>query len=631
MVAGLIVFAYFKLGSNSDPQKTDGQEAGQLTRTLPDDPRLTFPTPYRNVRPEVKYVGDGACAKCHPKFSETYHQHPMGRSLANLKSGFPLERYDEAAHNPFQIAGATYRVNRLTEGVRHSESLVDLKKDVLAEMAAPIALAIGSGQNGRAYVVEREGSLVASPISWYPKKEVWDLSPGYEKHNPHFGRPITPDCLFCHANRAEHVPGTTNRYRSTVSDLEAIGCERCHGPGELHVRSREKEEPATGLDDTIVNPGRLEHTLRESICQQCHLQGQQRILRRSTQTFDFRPGLPLHLFASDFIKPPDESGTQFVSSVEQMCTSQCFQKSKDSNKLGCISCHDPHSVPRPENKISFYRDRCVNCHKDKGCSLPLADRLQRQKEDSCYSCHMPPTGSSINHTTISDHRILRKPETPRANDRRAQSDYSLHSFHRNQLPGSDRETDRDMGIALVQYGDSLPSGGKLQRMMERALPLLNSALDRDELDLPALEAKGNALWFLGRLNEAMKTYEQVLKASPEQEMTLYRAATLCLRLDRFEDARSYSERAIKINPWRWEYHQTLARANGQANNWKASLLSCQEALKLNALEPGANRHLVLCYLRLGEKAKAQKAFEIVLVLNPSQTEQLRQWFSQQMR
>jgi predicted CXXCH cytochrome family protein len=629
--AGLIVLGYFKFGPNSEPDLTDEREPGNSTRTLPHDPRLTFQTPYRNVRPEVKYVGDDACAKCHREIVEKYRHHPMGQSLATQMSGLSLERFDEAAHNPFQFAGITYQVNRQADGVRHLESLVDIKGNALAEMSAPIAVTIGSGQNGRAFLVEREGSYVASPISWYPKKMRWDLSPGYEKRNPHFGRPITTDCLFCHANYAEHIPGTTNRYRSPTAELKPIGCERCHGPGELHVHRHRKDEIVAGSDDTIVNPARLEHTLRESVCQQCHLQGQQRVLLPGTQTFDFRPGLPLHLFAADFIKPPTGSSTAFVSSVEQMYTSQCFQKSKGSNKMGCISCHDPHSIPRPELKVSFYRDRCMNCHKDKGCSLPLADRLQRQKEDNCYACHMPPTGSNINHTTISDHCILRKPESPKANDRQLQSDYSLISFHQNALPVANRDMGRELGIALIQYADSLPSGEKLNSMIERALPLLNSALDRDKLDLPALEAKGNALWFLGRLNEAIEAYEDLLQAAPEREMTLYRAATLCLRLGRLDDAKSYAQRAIKINPWRWEYHQTLARVHGQTKDWKASLLSCQEALKLNTLEPGTNRQLVLCYLRIGEMAKAQKAFEVLLALIPSQNEELRQWFFQQKR
>ena len=34
------------------------------------DPRLTFATPYRNVRPDVEYVGDPSCANCHVSHSK---------------------------------------------------------------------------------------------------------------------------------------------------------------------------------------------------------------------------------------------------------------------------------------------------------------------------------------------------------------------------------------------------------------------------------------------------------------------------------------------------------------------------------------------------------------------------------
>src|SRR6516162_5739999 len=39
-------------------------------------------SPYENTRPEVKYVGDATCVRCHVDIAETYRQHPMGRSLA---------------------------------------------------------------------------------------------------------------------------------------------------------------------------------------------------------------------------------------------------------------------------------------------------------------------------------------------------------------------------------------------------------------------------------------------------------------------------------------------------------------------------------------------------------------------
>ena len=46
------------------------------------DPRLTAATPYRNVRPDVKYVGDEACARCHPAIAASFREHSMGQSLA---------------------------------------------------------------------------------------------------------------------------------------------------------------------------------------------------------------------------------------------------------------------------------------------------------------------------------------------------------------------------------------------------------------------------------------------------------------------------------------------------------------------------------------------------------------------
>ncbi|MBO0697614.1 MAG: hypothetical protein J2P46_04410, partial [Zavarzinella sp.] len=39
----------------------------------PPDPRLTFDTPFRNVRPDVAYVGDAACAPCHQDLCDTFH------------------------------------------------------------------------------------------------------------------------------------------------------------------------------------------------------------------------------------------------------------------------------------------------------------------------------------------------------------------------------------------------------------------------------------------------------------------------------------------------------------------------------------------------------------------------------
>ena len=48
------------------------------------------------------------------------------------------------------------------------------------------------------------------------------------------------------------MAGTLNRYEPPIFQGHAIGCERCHGPGELHAS---RGEESAGTDLTIVNPG----------------------------------------------------------------------------------------------------------------------------------------------------------------------------------------------------------------------------------------------------------------------------------------------------------------------------------------------------------------------------------------
>src|SRR5262249_5754406 len=161
---------------------------------------------------------------------------------------------------------------------------------------AEAAYTMGSGARGRSYLVHRDGFLFQSPISWYSQQERWDLSPGYTG-DPLFDRPLSTPCLFCHCNDARPVAGTNNRYEQPLFRFHAIGCERCHGPGEQHVQSSDR------LD--IVNPARLDPALREAVCEQCHLQGEAKVMRRGRETpFDYRPGLPLDEVWSVFLRLP---------------------------------------------------------------------------------------------------------------------------------------------------------------------------------------------------------------------------------------------------------------------------------------------------------------------------------------
>src|SRR5262245_52388676 len=121
--------------------------------TLPDagpapaaDPRLAAATEWPNVHPDVRYTGDESCAGCHATLTRSFRQHPMGRSLSPVAAASPIEKFDAAAHDPFDAGGLRYRVERRGDEMVHRASLLDGQGRVLTEQTAAVRYAVGSGQ-----------------------------------------------------------------------------------------------------------------------------------------------------------------------------------------------------------------------------------------------------------------------------------------------------------------------------------------------------------------------------------------------------------------------------------------------------------------------------------------------------
>ncbi len=601
--------------------------------TQDDDPRLTFQTRYRNARPDVRYVGDDACIRCHREMAEAYRKHPMARSLAPVAQADQVERFDAGAHNPFDASGFRYEVDRTDHGMIHAEKRLNSKDQVVGELKAEVQYVLGSGVRGRSYLVEHDGFLFQSPASWYAETKVWDLAASYRSRNRHFTRPVGAECIYCHANRAEAVDNSLNHFRTPVFQGYAIGCERCHGPGELHVQWRESNKNFAGEDDTIVVPDRLDSELRESVCQQCHLQAVIRSVKRNRRREDYRPGLPLKLFVSFFVLPPNKMDTKrAVSQVEQMYASRCFQQSgRKAARLGCLTCHDPHYFPAASEKVKYYRDRCLTCHVEMDCGLKLSVRRLKSPKGNCIACHMPSVASSnVAHTAITDHRIVRlagvdRPGASAGNG--APEKYPLVPFFNNEGDSSNPENQRDLGVALVKLASRRPS----PKLGQLALPLLDVGLQRWPDDVPAWEAKGYALHYQEKNEEALDAFRHALQLAPDREWSLFGAAQLASQLGRSEAAVTFWQRAIALNPWNWEYHDELAKVYAHRQEWKNAAEQCQETLKLNIAASETRKLLVKCLLRLGEKTKARKEFEILLDFEPPDPEALRRWFAEEGR
>src|SRR5262249_10132134 len=158
-----------------------------------------------------------------------------------------------------------------------------------------------------------------------------------------------------------------------------------------------------------------------------------------------------------------------------------FQKS--DGRLGCISCHDPHSLPQPAKRVAYYRGRCLECHGEKGCSLPASER--QPKQDSCMACHMPSVNpTDVAHVTLADHCIPRRPDAGEALPDFPSGDSErgpVVHFHRDLLAPGDRSVSRELGIVLSDLcrQELNPEYARL------ALPLLDAAIREDSADVRA--------------------------------------------------------------------------------------------------------------------------------------------------
>lgn len=636
LVVGFLVLAGVAWAVRKSPWLTGGLLTPSAGRSRWRD--VTADSPYLNTRPGVAYVGDAACARCHREIAGAYRDHPMGRSLAPLGQGEDGPPIDAAARLPFDFQGVRYTIERRDGRMFHQARRQGPDGSPLTEIDVEVRYALGSGSRGISYLFERDGYLFQSPIAWFAQQRRWDISPGYGVPNPrpHFERAIQRDCLFCHANQVRSVAGTLNRYEPPIFEGHAIGCERCHGPGALHVSRRGgSAEP----DLTIVNPARLAPALRESVCQQCHLQGWFRFPRGGRDSFDFRPGLPLHRFLAVFVRErADPDRMDLIGQVEQMESSRCFRAS--GGELGCISCHDPHRRPPPAARAEYYRGRCLECHDQRGCALPADERRKRGQGEDCIACHMPrPAVADIPHTLTTDHRIPRVAGAPVPRPARTRSASGLpsESVPREYLWSvmtveERREAARDRGVALELAAQELGAAPRLARLAAaQAVPLLEAAVRDHPDDLRARDSLGYALGMVDRMEQARGVYAETLRIQPGRELALPYLGRTLAALGRPGEAAAALRQAIAVNPWRSDYHLALARFCTQAGDWAGAVSASREALRLNPELFEARSLLVQCYVRANDPGKADAEFRALVDRFPASREIWQNWYEQQKR
>ncbi len=395
-----------------------------------------------------------------------------------------------------------------------------------------VAYAIGSGAHAFGYLIQVGDHLFQSPLSYYTDRRAWDMAPGYERSaDPDFSRPVTEECVLCHAGKPLPVRDSLNRFEEPPFAEEAIGCERCHGQAEEHLK-----KPEAG---TIVNPAKLAGAARDSVCEQCHLTGEIRVPNPGKTVADYQPGRTLEEAYTIYVRAaPEGQAIKVVSHSEQLARSQCARNS--GGRLWCGTCHDPHAAPA--DTVAYYRERCLSCH---GATL---EKTHGGPERDCVGCHMPrKPASDGGHTVFTDHRIRRRPE--RENESGAKADLVAW---REPAAGL---RERNLAIALATEG--LQNASPEEAI--RGYRLLNKVEKEFPDDAAVLTILGSVLLRAKQPAEAARRFEKAARLRPGYAPYEVNAAAALREDGDRAGAAERLERAVALDPLLQAAVEGLAR------------------------------------------------------------------------
>ena len=571
---------------------------------------------FPNTRPGVEFVGDAACYDCHEEEYRGYQEHGMARSLYALSP--------ETAHASFtdttlyhEASNFYYRVYR--EGNKYFQEEYRLGPDgkKIHRLVREMKYAVGSGTVAHTYLTENKGRYYELPVTWYTQAGTWDFSPGFEGNNLRFERLVPDRCMACHNSYPEAVSFVEGKYESMP---EGIGCERCHGPGELHVDARLTSPEAAGeVDSTIVNPAHLPLDRRLDVCQQCHLHTSVSVLREGQGAFDFRPSEPLsaHVALFSEARPDEDDRVTVISHADRLKESACFLGTQESPSevMDCVTCHDPHEGFRNKGP-SYFNETCQSCHAIEQLQAGLTEPAARENHTAtanCISCHMPKVeAEDAPHASFTDHKIRvvqSVPETVPLAEQEAEKLRAYFERDREETTGRRYE-----GVAYIVYGRQQGD----RAAFEKGIQILREVLKENPEHGRAQFLLGYALMQLGRTQEAVPPLEQAVRldpGNPEWLNALAQAYETAGR-DPTKTQRLY-ERALSIQPAMADVRVNYGRYLETEGQVGPAIEQYRRAREERPWLATTHYNLGTAYLRQGRREQGEEALLQAVELRPN--------------
>ena len=330
----------------------------------------------RRIPVGAELVGDSVCAQCHSTKTASHAKTGMAMAMETIAQSKVLTA------NPamtFRNGNYAYEIKR-----KDRESIYSVT-DGKQIISLPILYAFGEGKAGQTYILQHEGVLYESAVSFYNEIKGLDFTIGAVRGVPPtltqaLGRKLSDNevvnCFSCHS-----TGGVIGSQIHLDKMIPGIRCEACHGPGGQHVAASMAGQSSAKL---IFNPGRLGgDELSQDFCGSCH---------RGSNEFTLLQGMEIN-------------NVRFQP--YRIFHSKCYS---DDRRISCTACHHPHTPLKQD--AAFYDAKCLACHASKTSSAgssasqtqPLIAGCRVGTKD-CASCHMPKIGPPSAHFKFTDHYI----------------------------------------------------------------------------------------------------------------------------------------------------------------------------------------------------------------------------------
>ncbi len=319
-----------------------------------------------------------ACATCHAAESTEQPFTPMGSTL-ELPDSNPVA----LKHSLLTTRRGVYTYTVETKAGATTYSVTDGQRTI----ALPVLWSVGA--NAQTWLVEYEGRLYESMVSYYPSIDGLDVTTADDvlklsTLEAAIGRAETEaqtkSCFSCHATRA------VTDDELTLSTLQrGVTCEHCHTGISEHLTAIRQGKSA-GSSQTFTPPslGKLNAEQISSFCGQCHRTWED-VVRGGTR------GTPNVRFQ-----------------VYRLTNSRCFDGT--DSRISCVACHDPHrELTSNQTDPAFYDEKCQACHAPAARNIVSPQREMPKQcpvaNTGCVTCHMPKTKVLNGPSEFTDHEI----------------------------------------------------------------------------------------------------------------------------------------------------------------------------------------------------------------------------------